>query len=574
MYRNVQYSIKISQDKGSRLTLPFNSNIGLKQGCPLSPTLANLFLHDIHKIFASDDVELEGKHINSLTWADDLVLFTLSNQNAQKCIDSLSDYCRQMKLKINLDKTKAMIISKGVTSYKNHQQLNINGENLDYVAFYKYLGVEFQQNGKFKQIIKTRILKAQNAIYMLNRACASAQATSIEMYKKLYESKIFPILTYGSAIWGSPVDNRIYIKSKTTIDKNSLSKVANCDAKNIKAHKDKLSASLNCKNFEEKLKLIHNEELRKEFELQTLSYDITKTKIETFVNKCCKKILGVKKCCNSTLARLHLGWTPISITIWINVIKYWLRSYEKSDNDVLKSAYLHSENNDSLWKDGIQNILTVTGTADVWVNPISKLKHGSKFQAKEIQMRLVDINYQNCQTELENSKKLAQYTKIHTIGRDKPKYLDKINDPRHRTTITKLRTHSHCLQTETGNYTKNIEKERNYKCPNCDTEAKETVTHFLWECPWGKIKGIRSTLLQNLPSKTRDHSQLTKIILNLDFKSQDDVIQKVYSLVHKMYKIREKAFRIPVKQSKPPIFSILLTSFFLAFPPNFYKLTS
>ena len=49
-----------------------------------------------------------------------------------------------------------------------------------------------------------------------------------------------------------------------------------------------------------------------------------------------------------------------------------------------------------------------------------------------------------------------------------------INDPRHRTTITKLRTHSHCLQTETGNYTKG---ERDYKCPNCDSGAIETVTH-------------------------------------------------------------------------------------------------
>ena len=54
MYKNVQYSVKINQDKGMRLTVPFKSNIGLKQGCPLSPTLANLFLHDIHTIFTPD----------------------------------------------------------------------------------------------------------------------------------------------------------------------------------------------------------------------------------------------------------------------------------------------------------------------------------------------------------------------------------------------------------------------------------------------------------------------------------------------------------------------------------------
>ena len=43
MYKDVQYSVKISHENGTRLTPPFKSNIGLKQGCPLSPTLANIF---------------------------------------------------------------------------------------------------------------------------------------------------------------------------------------------------------------------------------------------------------------------------------------------------------------------------------------------------------------------------------------------------------------------------------------------------------------------------------------------------------------------------------------------------
>ena len=123
------------------------------------------------------------------------------------------------------------------------------------------------------------------------------------------------------------------------------------------------------------------------------------------------------------------------------------------ENNVLKSAYRHSDRNHSLWRDGVQNILTVTGAADVWANPKSKTKH-LNLQAKAIQKRLVDITYQNCYAELENSKKHSQYSLLHPIYRTKPQYLDKVKDPRHRTTITKLRTHSHCLQTETGNYTK------------------------------------------------------------------------------------------------------------------------
>ena len=234
MYRNVQYSVKINQENGARLAPAFKSNIGLKQGCPLSPTLANLFLHDIHKIFDSNDIELEGKYFNSLTWADDLVFFSLSPQKIQNSLKLLTDYCKDNRLKMNLDKTQAMIISKGYIKYKTHKALLLNGEKLEYVASYKYLGVEFQQNGKFKEILKTRILKAQNAIYMIKRACASAEATSIQMYTKLFESKIFPILTYGSAIWGSPTDNRIHIKSDAEIDRVKLSKISNIEIKHTK----------------------------------------------------------------------------------------------------------------------------------------------------------------------------------------------------------------------------------------------------------------------------------------------------------------------------------------------------
>ena len=190
---------------------------------------------------------------------------------------------------------------------------------------------------------------------------------------------------------------------------------------------------------------------------------------------------------------------------------------------------------------------------------------------KAFQKKLIDINYQNCQTELDNSKKHVQYTQFHTIDRTKPQYLDKIKDQRHRTTITKLRIHSHCLQTETGNYMKSVQRERNYKCPNCDSDKNETVTHFLWECPWGKIKAIRSTLLQILPIDNNDHLKLTKSVLNLDFKSPDSIIQKIYSLVHKMYKIREKAFKKPVVKVKPPITSMYHLTFLLAFLPNFYQ---
>ena len=72
MYENTKYSIKLKDGYTDTL----NSNLGLKQGCPLSPLLFNLYIDDINKIFKNqcDPIILQGTYINHFLYADDLVL--------------------------------------------------------------------------------------------------------------------------------------------------------------------------------------------------------------------------------------------------------------------------------------------------------------------------------------------------------------------------------------------------------------------------------------------------------------------------------------------------------------------
>ena len=104
----------------------FVSDIGVRQGENLSPLLFSLYLNDLHEVLENSD--LKGIHsitsdiedeldiyfkIFVLLYADDSILLAESSTDLQLLLNSFSQYCENWKLKINVNKTKVMIFSKG-----------------------------------------------------------------------------------------------------------------------------------------------------------------------------------------------------------------------------------------------------------------------------------------------------------------------------------------------------------------------------------------------------------------------------------------------------------------------------
>ena len=77
IYSNTGYTIRI----GDHLSPMFQASNGLKQGCCLSPILSNIFQNDLHEIFdeSCDPLLIGSTSLNGLSWADDLVLSSLSD---------------------------------------------------------------------------------------------------------------------------------------------------------------------------------------------------------------------------------------------------------------------------------------------------------------------------------------------------------------------------------------------------------------------------------------------------------------------------------------------------------------
>ena len=86
------YSVKLKDG----VTPPFQSYIGLKQECNLSPTLFNIFINDIPNLFnrSCDPARLDNTDLSCLLYADDLILLSESKAGLQKCLSKLEIYAK------------------------------------------------------------------------------------------------------------------------------------------------------------------------------------------------------------------------------------------------------------------------------------------------------------------------------------------------------------------------------------------------------------------------------------------------------------------------------------------------
>ena len=99
IYNNTKCPVKIN-NKTINL---FNYEQGVQQGNPLSPLLFNLYINDIFEVLKNDSLlTLNGQqYFNALMYADDLIIMSTTQEDLQKSLHALNDYCQKWKLNVN-----------------------------------------------------------------------------------------------------------------------------------------------------------------------------------------------------------------------------------------------------------------------------------------------------------------------------------------------------------------------------------------------------------------------------------------------------------------------------------------
>ena len=83
----------------------FHSNVDVRQGDVLSPLLFNIYINDITKYIGEGNApSLDGVVVNSLLYADDLVILRTDEMDLQDKLNKLVDFCDEWQLEINEEK--------------------------------------------------------------------------------------------------------------------------------------------------------------------------------------------------------------------------------------------------------------------------------------------------------------------------------------------------------------------------------------------------------------------------------------------------------------------------------------
>jgi Reverse transcriptase (RNA-dependent DNA polymerase) len=444
MYNDVTACVKTP----SGMTDFFPSTMGVKQGCPLSPSLFGFYIDGLENVLVNDklvDPPLLGDQpVPILLYADDIALISSSRKGLQHSLTALGTFCDEKKLTVNLKKTQIVVFndprsSKAISANESYVY---KGETLDIVDTYTYLGVVFERGSKWALTKKRNITAMRKAMFAMMHRIQELKIESPLLQCSLFDALVAPVISYGCEMWA------------------------------IDFFRDS-------KYFEE-AEMMHRAFLR--------------------------RIVHVRKCVSNEVLLAEFGRLPLKFQ-WQNlIVRYFNRLVAMPETRLLKQAFLENleldNRNVPCWSRSIRiwatpriGVSAMTGDYLKISNPAcdpivcdleSPPPRGWPHELNEIDLWCVDHRnylrwFHSDQTKVAAYVELYKCTPKGFYDNGTAPYMNEIVSNSIRTILARFRTRSHNLEIETGIWARTPVENRTCKC--CNLNSVEDEMHFVFDCP-------------------------------------------------------------------------------------------
>jgi hypothetical protein len=189
---------------------PIFASVGVKQGCPLSPTLFGIYIdslqqHVTQHLPQAGPAMATAPHMRMslLIYADDTAILADSEAELQQLLTCVEGWCTAHGMTISTIKSEVVVFN---CKWKDAVQVSVHVQDtrLPVSKCFKYLGVWFHHSKGTAHHVPKAAGRGKLAIAGLSRRLSEIDVGSnVYLSLHLYQAIVVPTMLYGCEAWGS-----------------------------------------------------------------------------------------------------------------------------------------------------------------------------------------------------------------------------------------------------------------------------------------------------------------------------------------------------------------------------------
>ena len=183
---------------------------GVKQGCLISPFLFNLYINDLADGLnsLSKGVQIGESRVSLLMYADDIVILAENELDLNLLLNKLHEWRTSWRLSVSELKSK-VVHFRPISVPRTKEIFTCGNFQLDIVSDYRYLGFVINEKLDYSEGIKVIADSASRSFGAIVSKCKAKGGMPLNLFSKLYDSLVWPVIDYSSSVWGCHEYNKI-----------------------------------------------------------------------------------------------------------------------------------------------------------------------------------------------------------------------------------------------------------------------------------------------------------------------------------------------------------------------------